>query len=196
MVDSDSAATLMAALLGSESARAAPDAIARMRALTGPHLFAAYSARTLENERYVAEVTVAPEGATFERAVANLIDLHRSAAPAIAGNFGNVSIWSAGADLWGQVEIPTHTERVAEFPGEHAYPKAVVFERRRRARDEEGPAGMSPGPFVRMAYFTNSAIQLVAQALGALTKEEWSGREYPRFERTIIYSRLAGAEKK
>ena len=190
MVDSDSAATLLVALLGSDSARAAPAAVANMRSLAGSRLFAAYSARTLENERYVAEVTVAPDGATFERAVANLIDLRRSAAPEIGGNFGNVSVWSAQSDLWGQVEVPIHNERVAEFPGEHAYPNAVVFGR--QAGGEGISAPLSPNPFVRMACITGEAIHHIAQALGALTKEEWAGRDYPRFERTIIYSRPAG----
>src|SRR5262249_20679641 len=155
------AATLLVALLGSESARAAPAAVARMRPLTGPRLFAAYSWRTLENERYVGEGTVAPEGATFERAVPNRINLPPWASHAAGANLGNVSAWSAGFELWGQVEIPTHKKRVAQFPGEHSYPKAVVFGRRQR--HEESPAWTSPGPFVRTAYFTDLAIHLVAQ---------------------------------
>jgi hypothetical protein len=201
MVDSDSAATLLVALLASESARAAPTAVAKMRSLVGSRLFAAYSFSTSGTERYVGEVTAAPAGQIFEHAITNVIDLRRSPSSNIGGNFGNVSVWSARSDFWGSIDITSkaHNKVFDRFPGEHSYPPKAMFVRERRVElrsHKDIPAWASPGPFVRSAYFTSLAIYLVAECLGPLTEEEWSSRDYPRFERTITYSRPASEDEK
>jgi hypothetical protein len=190
-VDSSHAATLLAALLGSDSARQAPAALKQIRKFRGHRVFAPYMRAAHQTEKSieltVSEVTISPDGGTFEAAIAAHIDLYRIPNSAIGDNFGPISVSSSRSESWGRIDIPGSKRAISaeRFPGEPLYFSGMIFGgdwMDQPGPSNETPAYFSPGPFFRSSSVTNFVIARIAEALGPLDNDQIAQRGFPKFE--------------